>query len=234
MNLKGSNPTILMLSERPETGPMWVFSMQRQNWTVILESSLDKAVNRLQAEVPDLVMIDTQRPNERVLTLVRELRAETITPILILIHTIPEDQVVDIYKAGVDECIIKPIGPALIIAKARSWMRHTWKMTSDVAENIRIDNCVLLPSAFKLLIGEHLAIRLTNLELRLLHLLMSRSPRAIGHDEILQKVWDYGTESDDAALKNVIYRLRRKIEVDPTQPRYLLTVPGAGYKFVAK
>jgi DNA-binding response OmpR family regulator len=232
--LQGGNPIILVLSDRPETGPMWVFSLQRQNWTVILESFFDKAIDRLQVEIPDLVLIDTQKPNERVLTLVRKLRAETVTPILMLVHAIPEDQIVDAYNAGVDECIIKPIGPALIIAKARSWMRHTWKITTDGAENIRINNCVLITSARKFMIGDRLTVRLTNLELRLLHLLMSRSPRAIGHAEMLQRVWDYAADSDDAALKNVIYRLRRKIEVDPTQPCYLLTVPGVGYKFVAE
>ena len=80
--VKGEYPVILMLSDRPETGPMWVFSLQRKNWTVILEASWDKAIDRLQEQIPDLVLIDTQRPNESILALIRKLRAETVTPIL--------------------------------------------------------------------------------------------------------------------------------------------------------
>jgi DNA-binding response OmpR family regulator len=179
-------------------------------------------------------LIDTQRPNEHILALVRKLRAETVTPILMLVHSIPEDQIVEVYNAGADECIIKPIGPALMIAKARSWMRRTWSITEDAIENIRIGNCVLLASTRQFQIGNQLTVKLTSLELRLLHLLMNRSPRAVSHDEIIQKVWEYTADSDYGALKNVIYRLRQKIEVDPTQPHYLLTVPGVGYKFIVQ
>jgi two-component system KDP operon response regulator KdpE len=234
MTLLGGSPTILIISDRPETGPLWVFSLQRKNWTVILESSLDNALERLQEQIPDLVLIDTQRPNEYILNLVRKLRVETVAPILMLVHAVSEDQVVEVYNAGIDECILKPIGPALIIAKARAWMRHTWTMATDAVENVRINDCVLVASARKLIIADRPSVKLTNLELRLLHLLMSRSPRVISHDEIIQRVWDYAAEADYSALKNVIYRLRQKIEVDPAQPRHLLTVAGAGYKFVAE
>lgn len=230
---KGESPTILVLSNRPETGPMWVYSMQRKNWTVAFESSFDKAINRLREQIPDLILIDTQKPNENVIALVRELRAETMTPILLLSHAVPEDQIVDAYNTGVDECIIKPIGPALLIAKVCSWMRHTSRMDVDVNEDIRVNNCVLIACNRQFQIGDHWTVRLTNQELRLLHLLMSRSPRAISYDEIIQWVWDYATDSDYGALKNVIYRLRQKIETDPAQPQYLLTVPGIGYKFTA-
>lgn len=232
--LKGGGPTILVISDRPETGPLWVFSLQRKNWTVVLESSIDKGVTRLLEQVPDLVLIDTQKPEERILNLVRRLRAEMVNPIIMLIHATSEDQVVEAYNAGADECIVKPIGPALIVAKVRSWMRRTWTMTANAVENIRVNDCVLVVSERKLTIGERVSTKLTNLELRLLHLLMSHSPRAISSDEIIQRVWDYAAEADYAALKNVIYRLRQKIEIDPTQPRYLQTVSGVGYKFVAE
>jgi DNA-binding response OmpR family regulator len=232
--LKGTGPTILVISDRPETGPLWVFSLQRKNWTVILESNLDKAEFRLLEQIPDLVLFDTQRPDERILNLVRKLRAETANPILMLVHATSEDQVVNAYAAGADECVVKPIGPALIIAKVRAWMRHTWKMNTNAVENIRVNHCVLLVSERKLTISDRISVKLTNLELRVLHLLMSRSPRAISNDEIIERVWDYAAEADFAALKNLIYRLRQKIEVDPTQPRYLQTAQGVGYKFIAE
>ena len=212
--IKGTGPTILVISDRPETGPLWVFSLQRKNWTVILESSLDQGVSRLLEQVPDMVLIDTQKPDERVLNLIRRMRAEMVNPILILVHATSEDQVVETYNAGVDECIVKPIGPALIVAKVRAWMRRTWTMTTNAIENIRVNDCVLVVSVRQFSIGSHPPVRLTNLELRLLHLLMSSSPRAITYDEIIQRVWDYAADADYAALKNVIYRLRQKIEED--------------------
>jgi DNA-binding response OmpR family regulator len=181
-----------------------------------------------------MILIDTLKLDANCLNMVRRLRAETIAPILMLMYAVSEDTIVDAYIAGADECILKPIGPTLIIAKVRAWMRRNWTMSSQAMENIRLNDFVLLVSGRTLLQGSKPPIKLTNLELRLMHLLLSLSPRALGHDEIIQRVWGYVSDADTAALKNVVYRLRQKIENDPAQPRYLLTVSGMGYKFVAE
>jgi len=231
--LEGIAPKILLVSDRPESGPMFVYALIRKNIQVV-ETNMEKAIERWEEHVPDLILIDTQKPEENILVLIRRLRAETITPILLLIHAAGEDQVLDTYHAGVDECILKPIGPGLIVAKVRAWLRRTRAAKTDVVENVRVNQFTLLVAERKLLIGARAPIKLTNLELRLLHLLMSRSPRAFTHEEITQRVWEDEGDTDYAALKNMVYRLRQKIEADPTQPRYLLTMPGQGYKFVTE
>ena len=75
------------------------------------------------------------------------------------------------------------------------------------------------------------AVPLTNLELRLLYYLMNRPGQIVTIEELNQKVWGYSAEADNTMLKNVVYRLRRKIETDPHAPRFLLTVYGVGYRF---
>ena len=78
------------------------------------------------------------------------------------------------------------------------------------------------------------AVRLTNLELRLLYYLMNRPGQIITIEELNQRVWGYTTEVDNTMLKNVVYRLRRKIELDPANPLIIQTIVGTGYKLAAE
>ena len=228
----GLAPTVLLISDRAESGPMFVYALIRKNIKVI-ETNMERAIERWEEHGPDLILIDTQKPEEYILSLIRRLRAETITPILLLIHAVGEDQVLEAYHAGVDEAIFKPIGPGLIVAKVRAWLRRTRAAQTDAIENVRVKDFTLLVAERKLVMGARPPIKLTNLEMRLLHLLMNRAPRTFIHDEIIKHVWGDEGDIDNAALKNMVYRLRQKIEADPTQPHYLLTMPGQGYKFAA-
>ena len=185
-------------------------------------------------EIADITIVYVEKVDPNVINLVRELRAGVVNPLLLLSDAMTEDQVLDAYLAGIDEVICGPISPALINAKLRAWMRRTWTIPSNAIENIRITDCLLTSSDRTLTIAERPPVKLTNLELRLLHLLMSRSPRVSGYDEIFDRVWGYTSDVDRNALKTVIYRLRKKIEVDPAQPSYLLTASGLGYRFVVE
>jgi two-component system response regulator MtrA len=78
------------------------------------------------------------------------------------------------------------------------------------------------------------AVHLTNLELRLLYYLAGRIGQTVTADELNQRVWGYIGEADNTMLKNVVYRLRRKIETDPANPKIIQTVSGAGYKLVGE
>jgi DNA-binding response OmpR family regulator len=104
-------------------------------------------------------------------------------------------------------------------------------LTVDALEEIRVSNFSLNFSERMLIHGHQPPVKLTNLELRLLHLLMGHSPRTVSYDEIIHHVWGSLSDADYAALKNVVYRLRLKIEANPNEPRYLVTLPGVGYKF---
>jgi DNA-binding response OmpR family regulator len=77
-------------------------------------------------------------------------------------------------------------------------------------------------------------IHLTNLELRLLYYLMGRPGRTLTTTELCQRVWSHHRIGDAATLKNLVYRLRRKIEVDPANPHYIHTVAGVGYRLIVK
>ena len=234
MTAGGGVPKILVISDRPVTGALRVLRQQRKDLNIVLETFTDKLIQRWMDEIADITVVYVEKVDPNVINLVRELRAGAVNPLLLLSDALTEDQVLNAYLAGIDEVISAPISPALINAKLRAWMRRTWTIPSNAIENIRIKNCLLASSDRTLTIAERPPVKLTNLELRLLHLLMSRSPQTSGYDEMIERVWGYASDVTHNALKNVIYRLRHKIEVDPSQPRYLLTASGLGYQFVVE
>lgn len=228
---QGVVPKILVISDYDESGTRWSLSLRRNHFGVVQQNDLDDAIEVAEIELPDMILIDSQNFDISVLDLIRKLRELTTSPILLLTSAISEDQIVETYMKGVDDCVIKPVGPTHMVAKVRAWLRRTWTSRVDALEEIRVSNFLLNLSQRTLILENQSPVRLTNLELRLLHLLMSHSPRAVSYDQIIQRVWGNSSDSDYAALKNVVYRLRLKIEANPNHPRYLVTHPGVGYKF---
>ncbi|MCB9446528.1 MAG: response regulator transcription factor [Ardenticatenaceae bacterium] len=98
-------------------------------------------------------------------------------------------------------------------------------------DTLQIGSFQLDPVQRQLTISHGNIVKLTNLEFRLLHLLMSHQNKVLEPNYIVECVWGYSGDGDNVLLKNVVYRLRRKIETDSSQPRYLRTVTGKGYVF---
>jgi len=225
-------PKILLVSNQQTTGPLWAFSLQKQqNLDVALEAAFDKAILRVNEENPDLIVLDISAPENEILELIKKLRVETVVPIMLLTNIRSEEFMVATYNTGIDECVLKPIGPSLFHAKVKGWLRRSWTVPANTLSPINVENYQLFPTERLLVLADGKMVSLTNLELRLMYLLMSRPNRTVESDELLQHVWGYHSEDDNTVLKNLTYRLRRKIEADPSNPKLIKTVVGVGYKF---
>jgi DNA-binding response OmpR family regulator len=100
-------------------------------------------------------------------------------------------------------------------------------------EPLTVDDIELIPSDQAVVLNDRKPIHLTNLELRLLHYLMGRPGRTLSIKELCLHLWRHHSIGDSSTLKNLVYRLRRKIEPDPAHPQYVRTVFGVGYRFMA-
>ena len=173
-------------------------------------------------------------PDSLAIELTTKLREEAVLPILLL-TSLPSDQfMLEAYQAGVDECILKPIHPSLFHGKLKAWLRRSWGVPVDMLDSLTVGSFHLVPSNRALVLDNSGPIHLTNLELLLLYYLMGRPGHTVTTEELCQRVWGHSAEGNVATLKNVVYRLRRKIEADPAHPHYVQTVAGVGYQFVAK
>lgn len=229
-----STPKVLIVSNQQTTGPLWVFSLQQQKLNVALEVVPANTLARCETESPDLIILDINLPESQTLDLIRGLRAELLTPILLLAPARTEEFVLEAYKAGVDDCMLKPVGPSLFQAKIKVWLRRFGSLSTTNLNPLKVGTLQLFPSEKMVFLKNGGVIHLTNLELRLLYYLMNRPGQIVTIEELNQKVWGYTAEVDNTMLKNVVYRLRRKLEADPANPLIIQTVIGTGYRLAAE
>jgi DNA-binding response OmpR family regulator len=219
-----------VVCDRGDTLPLWGYVLRQQGLITILETSVEKAVERWLAEMPELLVLDIEPALQDPVQFCRKFRTVSLAPILLFLPSYHETQILEAYAVGVDDVIVKPISPPIVIAKIMAWLRRTWVIPTDALTVLTAGKYRLVP-VLRALVGPHeVKIRLTNLEFRLLHLLMSRPGSVFLWEEIIESLWAGQESGDHVLLKNVVYRLRRKIEADPGNPLILRTMPG-GYCF---
>ena len=222
---------VFLVSNDRETGGIWTYALRQKGVSVMLTSSFAEAMAKWVQYPCDLVLIDVCGPDLDGIELARRLRAEVVGPILLLTPNREESHLLDAYRAGVDECIVKPVSPSLFLAKVHVWLGRSWCIPVQTLDDLEQGPLYLEATQQEVSLNGEEPIRLTHLEFRVLYLLMSHAHQVLSSDLIVARVWGQSGEGDSVLVKNVIYRLRRKIEPDPGEPRYLRTVRGRGYLF---
>ncbi len=178
----------------------------------------------------DLALVDLYEADARPLQVCRALHGRCAGPILLIWDAREESAVLRAYQAGAAEVLFHPISPVLLIAKVGAWLRHTTNYPMRAPEIIRRNGLMLEPETRTLTLPDKQAVRLSALELRLIYALMLQPQRVMSWEALLAHVWGHDG-ADMAQLKNLVYRLRRKIEPEPSDPQYIQTVAGEGYCF---
>lgn len=223
---------VLLISDDLDMGRIWVYALRQMGPEATLARMVDDSLSHWGEGAYDLAIVDVHDAHQEVISLCRRLRAQAVNPIMLLTPRGGEDQVLEAYEAGVDDCVVKPVSPCLFLAKVRVWLRRSWTVSTKALDSFQVDGLCLDPVRREAVITGGAAAKLTNLEFRLLYLLMSHRGQVLQSDLILDRVWGYFGGGDSAMLKNVVYRLRRKIEPDPSRPTYIQTVTGEGYAFL--
>lgn len=223
-------PTLLVVG--PEAfWSSFTVALQQAGFTVIHGASPTEALVLWNSSAPDAILIAHPPDNKEHLLLMRRLRPETVVPLLLLTWCADEASILQAYEAGADDVLLLPMSPPLLVAKAMAWVRRTRMVSLDAfltplaGQGLTLDP----PTRTAFLPGGQ-AVRLTVLEFRLLYILMAHRGQPVSTDRLLRWVWGYqGNERD--LLKRLVYRLRRKVELDPEAPYLIRTVRGVGYAF---
>jgi two-component system response regulator VicR len=223
---------VLLTSDDSDSVWIWTHVLTQKGLDVVTVSSAQDTLDRLAEDgVFDLVVIDEYTAQFESIDLIQRVRDSSSIPILFLVHSDDEAKLLEAYDAGVDECYTTPISPRLFVAKVKALLRRSTTMPSQMLASFQVGDLGLNPAQGQLITADGKTINLTNLEFRLMHLLMSHPSQLVESTTIIRYVWGYVDESDSTLLKNVVYRLRRKIEPDPSQPRYIFSKSGEGYLF---
>jgi two-component system, OmpR family, response regulator MtrA len=218
----------LIYSDEPSTSRIWALLVTDLACRPIAVNSLALAIDALQASAPDLVVVDVTSRAVNGVEVCAALRERTSNPILLLTPINNESHTLEAYQAGVDECIIKPISPALFLAKAAVWLRHSGGEGTETLGRLVLGDRVLEPTTHELVHADGRSIRLSKQEFQLLHLLMGHPNRVLSNEEIIEQIWGFHGEGYSTLVKNLVYRLRRKIAAGPEDDCGIVSVPG-GY-----
>lgn len=219
---------VFIVCDQDATAPIWGYIIREKGLVAILETSVERAMDRSVEEIPDLIVIDVNASHAQRIELCKKFRALSASPILLFLPSNNEPEILEAYQAGVDECVVKPISPAIFLAKIMAWAQRSWTepMSPRQAGRLRLD-----PARRSVTGSNGEEIKLTNLEFRLLHLLMSRPGFVFKAEDIIQTVWGSQRQGDITLLKNMVYRLRKKLEEEASEEHLIQTWPG-GYSFV--
>ena len=202
------------------------FTLQREGFQDIKAYNGEMALERWHAEQPELVVLDVNLPDTDGFALCRQIRMETDTPIVMLTIRGDDDDVVQGLELGADDYIHKPFSPRQLVARIKAVLRRAGKSPKP---SVRGFGALTLDiDRREVRIGADKIIQLTTLETALLDYLMLNAGHVVTSDAIIDHVW--GAEgADKDMLRQLVYRLRHKIEPDPTNPSYIETISGLGY-----
>jgi DNA-binding response OmpR family regulator len=206
------------------------FTLRRAGFQVDLAHDGQKALDLWRAEAPDLIILDLNLPKIDGLTVCQRIREQAQTPIIILSVKGDDDDVVRGLELGADDYITKPFSPRQLVARAQAVLRRTGTGAPTTGPLVAGDLTLDLNRRELYRSGE-LLTPLTPLECRLLEVLMINSGHVLPADTLITQIWG-PAGGDRTMLKQLIHRLRVKIEPDPSGPTYLETVPGVGYALI--
>jgi DNA-binding response OmpR family regulator len=221
---------ILIVCDEPTTSRIWALCVTELHCRPLVANSIKQALNIVEESPPDLIVIDVTSRDVSGIQMCHDLREHVNVPLLLLTPVNNESHTLEAYQAGADDCIIKPISPALFLAKVKVWLRRSRTVQVESLDKLTIGGYTLEPAKHLLQGSDGKKIHLSNLEFRVLYLLMDHPNQSFSNEEIIERVWGFYGEGNSALVKNVIYRLRKKIEPNPNEARYVRTETG-GYLF---
>jgi two-component system KDP operon response regulator KdpE len=218
---------VLVVDDEPAIRRFLRVSLTAHEYTVFESTCGQEALADVIAHRPDLMILDLGLPDMDGLEVTRRLREWTPLPIIILSVRGQEADKIAALDAGADDYLTKPFSAGELLARMRVVLRRATQTTSEPVFT-NGDLTVDLARRAVLLAGRE--IQLTPTEYDLLRVLVTHAGKVLTHHQLLREVWGVGYEQETHMLRVNISNLRRKIEPDPTRPRYVLTEPGVGYR----
>jgi DNA-binding response OmpR family regulator len=222
-------PTILIVDDEPKIVRLGRDYLERAGFTVTSAADGEAAVASFRAQSPDLIVLDLGLPGRDGLDVTRAVRRESDVPIIMLTARGEESDKLVGLELGADDYMVKPFSPKELVARVRAVLRRAEGRAGPGAEILHASDLTLDIPRMRLTVGDRY-VELTATEFQLLTALARQPGRIFTRAQLLDAVHGVAFESYERAIDTHIKNLRRKIEPDPRQPRYLQTVYGVGYK----
>jgi len=223
---------ILVVDDDPPSVKMISFLLREEGYEVIAADNGLAALELIDREAPDLVILDVMMPHLDGLEVCRRIRQKQDVPIIFLSAKGETVDKVAGLELGADDYLAKPFEPAELLARVKAVMRRAEAMAGEDAQALlSVGPLTLDPLTNQAIFTDGRKASLTPIEFRLLHCLMRNAGRILSHDLLMTTVWGYDYEGYSNQIAVYVRRLRMKIEKDPNHPKLLTTARGLGYRF---
>jgi two-component system KDP operon response regulator KdpE len=207
-------------------------NLEQDGFEVIEAYNGTQALERLRDSLPDLILLDVMMPDIDGFEVLRMIREISQVPVIMLTAKGEENDKVKGLELGADDYVTKPFSPRELVSRVKAVLRRGSTFEEDEEGVIEVDDRLKIDFSRREVWVDDELVKLRPTEYRLLYHLVQNAGWVLTHDQILTKVWGYEYRDEPHYVRLYINYLRKKIEEDPSNPEYILTERGVGYRFV--
>ena len=223
-----SLPRVLVVDDEPQIQRFLRPSLGANGYDMIEAATGAEALRRAAADAPDVVVLDLGLPDMDGKDVIRQLRAWSEVPVIVLSARDREAEKIEALDLGADDFVNKPFGIGELMARLRAALRHRLRKAGETP--VFRAGSLVVDLVKRLVTRDGEPVRMSPKEYDLLRVLVQAAGRVVTHRQLLVAVWGPAHVEDTQYLRVYVGQLRHKIEDDPTQPRLVLTEPGVGYR----
>jgi two-component system KDP operon response regulator KdpE len=221
---------IIVIEDDPPIRRFLRTGLSTQGFTVFEADTGRQGMIEVEIRKPDLVILDLGLPDMDGVDVIKAIRSWSPIPIIILSARSSEQHKIDALDAGADDYLTKPFGFGELLARIRVALRHAIHPQEHLKAGVFVSANLKVDLHNRLVSIDEQEIHLTPIQYRLLTVLVKHAGRVLTHQQILKEVWGPSYQENAHYLRIYMSQLRQKLEVDPTQPKFLLTESGVGYR----
>ena len=235
--MSNSTPVAIVIEDEPQIRRFVRSALEAEGWQVFEADTVKKGLTEAGTRKPDLLVLDLGLPDGDGLELIRDVRGWSGVPIIVLSARSGEADKIASLDAGADDYLTKPFGVGELLARVRANLRRPRAASGNYAAAEDDDPLVRFGEVevdrqARLVRRCGTEVHLTPIEYRLLGVLLANAGRVLTHRQLLREVWGPSHADQSHYLRIYMGHLRQKLEVDPAQPKHLLTETGVGYRLL--
>jgi two-component system KDP operon response regulator KdpE len=226
------NRRILVVDDEERMVRFIRLNLEHDGFQVVEAFNGQQAMDKLRETLPDLILLDVMMPDFDGFEVLRLIRENHDIPVIMLTAKGEEDDRVHGLELGADDYITKPFSPRELVSRVRAVLRRTEAARGGTTGAIEVDERLKMDFDRREVWVDGELVNLRPTEYRLLYHLVQNAGWVVSHDQILAKVWGYEYRDEPHYVRLYVNYLRQKLEEDPSNPKYILTERGVGYRFV--
>ena len=228
------DPSVVVIEDELQIRRFLRVALTGQGYRVFEASTGEDGLIETATRQPDVVILDLGLPDIDGLQVIARIREWSAVPIIVLSAREQEQDKVKALDRGADDYVSKPFGVEELLARMRVALRHRARVDTEPEKSAVTLGDIHVDLALRRVLRDGAEVHLSPIEYRLFSTLVRHAGRVVTQNQLLREVWGPNAEGQSHYLRVYMAHLRRKLERDPTRPKYLLTEPGVGYRLLTE